>query len=134
MAIERNRNQTEEAQIDMTPMLDVVFIMLIFFIVTTSFVREAGVSVVAPTATEVVPKPKASVFIAVTKDNEIFIAKKKYKPEEVRVKIARLRQDNPEGAVVIQADKRARAGIVMKVLDEVKAAGVTDVSIAAHNE
>jgi biopolymer transport protein ExbD len=124
----------EEAQIDMTPMLDVVFIMLIFFIVTTSFVREAGVTVDSPNATTALARPKASLFIAITKDNEVYIAKKKYKPEEIRIPVMRLKQDNPEGTVVIQADKRAKAGIVLKVLDEVKAAGVNDVSVAAHRE
>ncbi len=130
----RNKRKTEEAQIDMTPMLDVVFIMLIFFIVTTSFIKEAGVEVEHPIAGTTVPKPKASLLIAVTKSGKIWISKREVKVEAVRAKVAKLRQENPEGAIVIQADIGARAGIVLKVLDQIKAAGVSDVSIAARKE
>ena len=130
----RNNRKTEEAQIDMTPMLDVVFIMLIFFIVTTSFIKEAGVEIEHPIAGTTVAKPKASLLIGITKSGKIWISKQEVKPEAVRAKVAKLRVENPEGAIVIQADIGARAGIVLKVLDQVKAAGVSDVSIAARKE
>ncbi len=130
----RNKHKPSEAEIDMTPMLDVVFIMLIFFIVTTSFVKEAGVQVKSPIARTAETKKNASLFIAVTKQGEVWIAKKKYKPEQVRAQVEKLRHDNPDGQVVIQADVEAKAGIVLKVLDQIKAAGVADASIAAKVE
>lgn len=130
----RKQRKTEEAQIDMTPMLDVVFIMLIFFIVTTSFIKEAGVQVEHPIAGTTVAKPKASLLIAVTKNNKIWISKQEVKVEAVRAKVSKLRQENPEGAIVIQADVGAKAGMVLQVLDQVKAAGVPDVSIAAEKK
>ena len=130
----RAKRKADEAVIDMTPMLDVVFIMLIFFIVTTSFIKEAGVEIEHPIAGSTVKKPKASLLIGVTAKGDIWIAKEKVKPEAVRSAVAKIRQENPEGAVVIQADVKAKAGIVLQVLDAVKAAGVADVSIAARVE
>ncbi|PIP80785.1 MAG: biopolymer transporter ExbD [Gammaproteobacteria bacterium CG22_combo_CG10-13_8_21_14_all_40_8] len=130
----RSKQKASEAEIDMTPMLDVVFIMLIFFIVTTSFVRESGQSVNSPIAKTAVAKKNASLFIAVTKNDEVWIAKKKYKPDAVRAQVEKLKHDNPEGSVVIQADIDAKAGIVLQVLDQIKAAGVEDASIAAKGE
>ncbi len=130
----RSKQKQTDAEIDMTPMLDVVFIMLIFFIVTTSFVREAGVTVQSPLAGSAVRKANASLFIGVTKTGDIWIAKKKIKVEAVRAEVAKLRHDNPEGSIVIQADEESKSGIVLQVLDQVKAAGVADVSIAARKE
>ncbi len=128
------KRQTDEAAIDMTPMLDVVFIMLIFFIVTTSFIKEAGVEIEHPIAGSTVPKPKASLLIGVTAKGEVWISKNKIKPEALRARVAKIRLENPEGAVVIQADIKAKSGLVLQVLDAVKAAGVADVSIAARAE
>jgi biopolymer transport protein ExbD len=128
------KRKVEEAAIDMTPMLDVVFIMLIFFIVTTSFIKEAGVEIEHPIAGSTVKKPKASLLIGITSKGEVWIAKNKIKPEAVRAMVAKLRLENPEGAVVIQADVKAKSGVVLQVLDAVKAAGVADVSIAAKEE
>ena len=128
------KRKSDEAMIDMTPMLDVVFIMLIFFIVTTSFIKEAGVEIEHPIASTTVAKPKASLLIGVTAKGDIWIAKNKVKPDAVRAAVSKIRQENPEGAVVIQADVKAKAGIVLQVLDAVKSAGVADVSIAARVE
>ena len=130
----RLKRKTEEAKIDMTPMLDVVFIMLIFFIVTTSFIKEAGVEIEHPIAGTAVGKPKASLLIAVTNTDKVWIAKEIVKIEAVRAKVAQLRLENPEGSVVIQADVKSKAGLVLKVMDQIKAAGVTDVTIAARKE
>jgi len=130
----KTKRKVEEAQIDMTPMLDVVFIMLIFFIVTTSFIKEAGVQVEHPIAATTQAKPKASLLIAVTKNNKVWISKQEVKVEAIRAKVSKLRQENPEGSIVIQADVAAKAGMVLKVLDQVKAAGVPDVSIAARSK
>ncbi len=134
MARRKAKRKLDEAAIDMTPMLDVVFIMLIFFIVTTSFIKEAGVEIEHPIAGTTVAKPKASMLIGVTAKGDVWIAKNKIKPEAIRAKVSKLRLENPEGAVVIQADVKAKAGLVLQVLDAVKAAGVADVSIAARKE
>ncbi len=130
----RAKRKADEATIDMTPMLDVVFIMLIFFIVTTSFIKEAGVDIEHPLAGTAVKKPKASILIGISSKGEIWISKEQIKVEAVRAKIGKMRLDNPEGAIVIQADIKAKAGVVLEVLDAVKAAGVSDVSIAARRE
>ncbi|MEL0067110.1 MAG: biopolymer transporter ExbD [Gammaproteobacteria bacterium] len=130
----RQRQKEQEAEIDMTPMLDVVFIMLIFFIVTTSFVKEAGVNVDKPFAPTAYKKKNASVFIAIKDDDTIWMSKKEVDIKNLRGLIEEIRLESPEGQVVIQADKRAKSGILLKAIDAVKAAGVKDVSIAADVE
>lgn len=127
----KQRVQSEDAQIDMTPMLDVVFIMLIFFITTASFVKEAGVNVRSPSASTADPRPKANIFVGVTAENTIWVDKRPVEVTAVRQAIERLRQEVPVGSVVIQADRESKAGIVVQVLDQVKAAGIADVSVAA---
>ena len=95
----------EEAQaIDLTPMLDVVFIMLIFFIVTATFIKEAGIEVNRPEATTADEKKRASILIAVSNNNEIWIDKNRVDPRGVRQAIERLLAENPKGTVVIQSD------------------------------
>jgi biopolymer transport protein ExbD len=128
----RHAKKQGEAEIDMTPMLDVVFIMLIFFIVATSFVKESGRTVDKPFAEEATLQKDANIFIAVTEKDEIVLEKRILKPGEVRNAIERLRAENSEGDVVITADKKAKSGTVMKVVDAIKAAGVAHVSIAAE--
>ncbi|MCO7225439.1 biopolymer transporter ExbD [Pleionea sp. CnH1-48] len=125
------RRPEEESEIDMTPMLDIVFIMLIFFIVTTSFVKEAGIQVLKPEAKTAVKKKDANVFIGVSSTGEVYMDKKKVELERLKVEIQRIKAESPEGAVVIQADKGSKAGVIMKVLDAAKGAGVKDISVAA---
>ena len=130
----RKRQQQTDAEIDMTPMLDVVFIMLIFFIVTTSFVKESGVQVDKPFAPTAFQKKNASVFVAIKEGDTIWISKKEVDIKNLRGVIEEIRLENPEGQVVIQADKRAKSGILLKAIDAIKSAGVKDVSIAASVE
>lgn len=129
-----SRGQQEEAQIDMTPMLDVVFIMLIFFITTASFVREAGIEVQSPEANMAIKKPEANIFVAVGADNKIWVDKRNVEAPVLRQVIESLRAENPGGAVVIQADKQSDVGTVIAALDAIKAAGVEDVSVATEVE
>ena len=131
MAIDTQRKQ-EDVEIDMTPMLDIVFIMLIFFIVTTVFVKQAGVEVDKPHALSSTPRTKAYVFIAIDENNEVHIDKSKVQISEIRSKLNSMRVENPEGEVVIQADKQSRSGLVLDVLDQVKRTGAT-VSIATDS-
>lgn len=128
----QNLVDEEEAAIDMTPMLDVVFIMLIFFIVTASFVKEAGIDVNRPEAATAVKKDRANILIAISDKGEIWINKRRIDVRAVQANIERLRAENPQGSVVIQADKKATTETLIKVMDASRAAGVYDVSIAAQ--
>lgn len=126
------RPKQEEAAIDMTPMLDIVFIMLIFFIVTTAFVKEAGVTVNRPEADGANAEPKANIFIGITQDGDIYMLKKKIDKQSVRTVLANLLAENPESQVVIQADKSSNSGLMLDILDAAKSAGVKKVSVAAE--
>lgn len=130
----QNLMDEEEANIDMTPMLDVVFIMLIFFIVTASFVKEAGIDVNRPEAATAVKKDRANILVAITAQNEIWINKRRIDARAVQANIERLHAENPQGTVVIQADKLATTETLIKVMDASRAAGVFDVSIAAQED
>ena len=121
-----------ETEVNMTPMLDVVFIMLIFFVVTASFVKESGVDVSRPAATTAVLKEHANIMIGITERNEIWIDQRQVDVRSVRANVERLHAENPSGAVVIQADRHADAGLLVQVIDQARAAGVEDVSIAAE--
>ena len=122
----------EESNIDMTPMLDVVFIMLIFFIVTASFVKEAGIDVNRPDAATAVKKDRANILVAISDKGEIWINKRRIDKRAVQANIERLHAENPQGTVVIQADKKATTEVLIAVMDASRAAGVFDVSIAAQ--
>ena len=129
----QNLVEEEEATIDMTPMLDVVFIMLIFFIVTASFVKEAGIDVNRPEAATAVKKDRANILVAISDKGEIWINKRRVDVRAVQANIERLHAENPQGTVVIQADKKATTETLIKVMDASRAAGVFDVSIAAED-
>jgi len=133
MAKKNLKPKEEEAAIDMTPMLDIVFIMLIFFIVTTSFVKEAGINVLKPTATTAVQKPKANIFVGINDQGEIYMLKRKVKKDAVRTTIENMLLENPESSVVILADMDSDSGILIDVIDAAKKAGVQSISVAAEN-
>ena len=123
--------EEEESEINLTPMLDVVFIMLIFFIVTAVFVKEPGVDVTRPEAATAIIPEAASIFVAVTPSNEIWIDGSLVDRAAVRAEIERLRSENPEGGLVIQADQQARNELLIAVMDAAKQVGVVEVTIAA---
>lgn len=131
MSARRHQIQQDESELDITPMLDIVFIMLIFFIVTTSFVKESGIEVNSPSASSAVSQDKASIFVAISNEGNVWIDKRQVDVATVRAIIARLHTNNPEGAVVIQADKAVSAETLMKVMDQVKLAGVKNIALAA---
>nr|WP_322940205.1 biopolymer transporter ExbD [Pseudomonas sp. s4] len=131
MRMRRHHQLDEDTGIDLTPMLDVVFIMLIFFIVTSSFIRESGVEVQRPQAETANPQDKGNILIAVTADGQIWMDKQPVDIRSVRAHVERMRVDQPEGAVVVQADKDARTGLVVQVMDQARLAGVQDVALAA---
>ena len=123
--------QEEEAEINLTPMLDVVFIMLIFFIVTAVFVREPGIQVNRPEAVTAMIPNSGSIFIAVNAANEFWIDQRSVDLAGLGPVIERLRAQNPEGGVIIQADNEAQNEYVLAAMDAAKEAGVTDVTLAA---
>ena len=127
----KTRREDEDAVIDMTPMLDIVFIMLIFFIVTTSFVKEAGIDVQKPKAANASQKPSANIFIAVRENGEIWMDKRMVDVERVSANIEKLLAEQPTDIVIIQADKGSKHGTVVKVMDAIKEAGIDKISIAA---
>ncbi len=122
----------EEPTIDITPMLDVVFIMLIFFIVTATFVKEAGIDVNRPDATTATKQEKANILIAISANDTIWIDRRQIDIRSVRPNIERLHAENPQGTVVIQADKDSRTNTLIQVMDAARQAGVYNVSIAAQ--
>ena len=124
----------EEAGIDLTPMLDVVFIMLIFFIVTSSFIKESGIEVTRPQADPATGQDKGNILIAVTADGQVWLDKQVVDVRSVRAHVERMRQEQPEGVVVVQADQDARTGLVVQVMDQARLAGVDDVVLAASTE
>lgn len=123
----------DESAIDITPMLDVVFIMLIFFIVTATFVKEAGIDVNRPDAATAVKQDKANILIAISANNEVWIDRRRIDIRAVRPNIERLHAENPQGSVVIQADKESKTETLIKVMDAARSAGVFNVAIAAQD-
>ena len=130
----RNRRKSEEQGLDLTPMMDIVFIMLIFYIVTTSFVKETGVDVNRPNAETAERDEKGNILVAITQNNEIWIDKRRIDLKAVRANIERLKIEYPEGSVIIQADKEARSGLLVETMDQIRLAGVQNISIAAKND
>lgn len=121
------------ADVNLTPLIDMVFILLIFFIVTSSFVKESGIEVSRPTAQTAVTQERGNIIIAATSNGEVWIDKRKVDVNTVRVHVERLRAENPEGAVVIVADEKADTGLTVEIMDQVRLAGVANVSIAASS-
>lgn len=113
----KSASAEDESAVDLTPMLDVVFIMLIFFIVTATFIKEAGVEVNRPDANTADQKDNTTVLVAINADNSIWIDKRRVDIRSVRANIERLHAENPEGGVVIQADELASVKTFTKVLD-----------------
>lgn len=130
----RTRREAEEAAIDLTPMLDVVFIMLIFFIVTTSFVKEAGITVQKPKANHTKQEAKATIFVAIRANGEIWLDKRAVDVERVGATIEKLLAESPTDTVIVQADREAKHGVVVSVMDQIKLAGIDKISIAAETK
>ncbi|MEH6551829.1 MAG: biopolymer transporter ExbD [Pseudomonadales bacterium] len=129
------RKAEEQGQaIDLTPMLDVVFIMLIFFIVTATFIKEPGVDVNRPDAETREKVENQNILIAITATDDIWINKLLTKPVSVKSVVERMHAENPKGAVVIQADQLSTAEKYALVYDAAREAGVTSIHIAAEED
>jgi biopolymer transport protein ExbD len=122
----------EDLEVNMTPMLDIVFIMLIFFIVTAVFVKESGVEVSRPEANSAAMVKRVSTLVGITADNQIWIDNKQVELGEVRAVVGRLKQENPKGKVVITADANSDSQLVVQVVKQLNDLGVAGVSIATR--
>ena len=129
--LRRRKTLDESSEIDLTPMLDVVFIMLIFFIVTTSFIKETGIEVNRPSAATAEKKSKGNILIAIRPNGEIWIDKRHIDIRAIRANIQRLKANAPKSSVIIQSDAEAKTGILVRVMDQIRLAGVQNISIAA---
>ncbi|MEE4279003.1 MAG: biopolymer transporter ExbD [Halieaceae bacterium] len=123
---------TDEGGVDITPMLDVVFIMLIFFIVTATFIKESGIDVDKPEAATAIVQEKASILIAIDADDQVWINRRQVDVRSVRSIVERLHAENPKGTVVIQADRNSRNNTLVQVMDASRRAGVYDIALAAN--
>lgn len=126
-----NKSQEQEASVDITPMLDVVFILLIFFIVTATFVKTSGIEVDTPKASTSVAQEKANILIAIDINNKVWINRREVDIRALRPNIERLHAENPKGTVIIQADRMSRNEMLVKVMDASRKAGVYDIALAA---
>lgn len=126
--------QEEEAEINITPMLDIVFIMLIFFIVTATFVRETGIDVTRPDAQTAEQEQRPPILIAISAEGEIWFDKRRVDIRAVRANIERALAENPEAGVVIIADTASETGTLVDVMDEARLAGAPSVSIASDQD
>lgn len=116
-------------EVNLTPMLDVVFIMLIFFIVTTSFIKESGIEIERPESSAASPRPDAQVLVAVTPEGAVWVDGDPVDVHRVGQQVADMLSE--DGSVVIQADRDSTTGLLIEVMDRLKQAGVDQVAVAA---
>ncbi|MFZ7110653.1 MAG: ExbD/TolR family protein [Desulfatiglandales bacterium] len=125
-------SRDDDFRAEMTPLIDMVFILLIFFIVTTSFVRETGIEVKRPVASSATSKQNASLFIGISPEGRVYLEGKELDIRNVKPRMERFLADNPPGSVVIVADTSCPTGITVQVLDACRNAGIKDVSVATN--
>jgi biopolymer transport protein ExbD len=128
------RGGGDKVEINMGPLIDMVFLLLIFFVVTTSFVKESGIDVQKSTAATAQVKERGNILIGVTQEGDIYMEGKRVDIRSVRPLIERSLAEDPESGVVIVADKRSQTGAVVQVMDQCRLAGAKDVSLAAKRE
>lgn len=126
------RSQRQTAELNIAPLIDMVFILLIFFLVNTSFVKETGIDVNRPTAATAVMKNKGTIMIGIDASNQVFMDNRQIDVRAVRPNVERALAENPEGGVVVVPDKTAEAGVVISVMDGCREAGAQNVSLAAE--
>lgn len=131
MIARRHAEDEGESGIDLAPMLDFVLNLLIFFIITTSFVKEAGVVVTREEALTAEHKDSGNILIAIRPNGDIWMDKQEVDLRDIRSTIERMHVERPDDTVVVIADKDSETGVLTKVMDQVKAGGISEVSIAA---
>jgi biopolymer transport protein ExbD len=128
------QKEKDEAAVDMTPMLDIVFIMLIFFIVTATFVKQSGLEVIRPAAETAEDQRRVSILIAIGPGDSVWMDNKEVDVRAVRAGVEKLLAENPLGSVVIQADQKSKSGILMQVMDQVRQAGAPATAISTEKD
>ncbi len=128
----RSHAVEEDVEVNMTSMLDIVFIMLIFFIVTAVFVKESGADVVRPEADTAKNIKRISTVIGVNEESEIWMNKRQVEIEEIRAIVLKVKQENPKGKIVIKADRQSDSGVVVAIVEQLNLIGVAGVSIATE--
>lgn len=123
----------EDEDVNVTPLLDIVFIMLIFFIVTSTFVKEPGVEISRPEALTADERKLASIIIAISEEDEIWINKELVELNEVRAAVEQLRRENPKGTAVVQADATSKAELLIEVVTQIRSTGITDVAVSTQD-
>ncbi len=127
------QNADNDEDVNVTPLLDIVFIMLIFFIVTSTFVKEPGVEVDRPGAVSATDRKLASIIVAISADDQIWINKDLVELEEVKTIVEGLRRENPKGTAVVQADAKSKTRLLVEVVTQIRATGVTDVAVSTED-
>lgn len=134
MPLAKHSSDDAHHGIDLAPMLDFVLNLLIFFIIITSFVKQAGVKVTKPEAVTAEHRDTGNILIAVRPNGEIWMDRRKVTLPEVRALVERMHAERPDDTVVITADKAAETGVMMQVMDQVRAGGIQTVSVATLGE
>ena len=131
----RNTIQQSEGDedVNVTPLLDIVFIMLIFFIVTSTFVKEPGIDPERPEAETAEERRLASIIVAISEEDEIWINKERVELEEVRAQVEQLRRENPRGTAVVQADAKSKTRLLVEVVNQIRATGISDVAVSTED-
>ncbi|MDG2019169.1 MAG: biopolymer transporter ExbD [Porticoccaceae bacterium] len=134
MALGKRRKGEDDSQIDLTPMLDVVFIMLIFFIVTASFVNETGLNVDRPPTTDQPPpdSQNTNIVFHVSESNEIMLEGRRVDIRSVRANVERLHAEKPEAKVVINSHPKAKTEVFVMISDQAREAGVYNISLSTE--
>ena len=123
----------DDEDVNVTPLLDIVFIMLIFFIVTSTFVKEPGVDVTRPEAVKATERRLASIIVAISADDEIWINNERVELNEVRAAVEQLRRENPKGTAVVQADSKSKSRMLVEVVTQIRATGISDVAVSTED-
>jgi len=134
MRSSHSQRDSTDVGVNLTPLIDMVFILLIFFLVTASFTKEAGIDVDRPSAQTAVRQERGNLVIAISHNGEIWIDNQQVDIRAVRAHVQRLHAQNPEGTVIITADKRSQSGLMVDVMDQVRLAGVSNIAIAAQQK
>ena len=129
----RRKALGDEAEVDMTPMLDIVFIMLIFFIVTATFVNERGLDVTRPDSDEPPETQSVTILVSINQSGTISMEGRNIDLRAVRANVERLIAENPDSSVVVQAHPQSESNIMVGVMDQARLAGAAGVSIAELN-
>ncbi|MEX0643993.1 MAG: biopolymer transporter ExbD [Parvularculaceae bacterium] len=125
-------SSSADDEVNITPLMDITFIMLIFFIVTSTFVKEPGVEISRPEAQTQEIRKFATILVAITAENEIWINKKKVELDEVRTYVEQLKTENPKGTAVVQVDEKAESRYLVEVVNQIRSAGVERIAISTE--